>query len=155
MSDSLITSDAVFTTSERHMLRLVAQTMIPPDPETGAPGAGDAAIFAAICDVLAVAPARTRQAIATLHQLAGGDFAAVDERQRLQSLESFRRSFGAQAAPLVSGVLQCYYRDDRIMRLFGMEPRPPFPQGYEVGEGDRALLEPVKARKPFWREAPR
>ena len=46
---------------------------------------------------------------------------------------------------------QCYYRDDRVMRSLGMEPRPPFPKGYEVAQGDWSLLEPVKARDPFWR----
>jgi hypothetical protein len=154
MSDTLITSDAVFTPGERHMLCLVARTMIPADPETDTPGADDAAIVDSVCHVLGGAPERTRQALATLHQLADGDFTAADEPRRLQCLEAFRRSAGAQATLLVAAVLQCYYRDQRIMRRLGMEPRPPYPKGYEVEEGDRDLLEPVKARKPFWRVAP-
>jgi hypothetical protein len=51
-------------------------------------------------------------------------------------------------------VLQCYYRDDRVMRSLGMEVRPPFPKGFEVEQGDWSLLDPVRARQPFFREVP-
>jgi hypothetical protein len=43
-------------------------------------------------------------------------------------------------------VLQCYYRDDRVLRSLGLELRPPFPKGYELEAGDWSLLDPVKAR---------
>jgi len=33
----------------------------------------------------------------------------------------------------------------------GQEPRPPFPKGHVVEQGDWSLLDPVKARKPFYR----
>ena len=47
---------------------------------------------------------------------------------------------------LVSIIAQCYYRDDRVMRSLEMEPRSPFPQGFEVEQGDWSLLDPVKRR---------
>ena len=50
-------------------------------------------------------------------------------------------------------VLLCYYRDDRVMRSLGQEPRPPFPKGHVVEQGDWSLLDPVKKRAPFWRPA--
>lgn len=53
---------------------------------------------------------------------------------------------------LVSLILQCCYRDDRIMRSLGMEVRPPFPDGYEVEAGDWSLLDPVRRRAPFYRQ---
>jgi hypothetical protein len=34
-----------------------------------------------------------------------------------------------------------------------MAPRPPFPQGYEVPEGDWTLLDDVRRREPIWRRA--
>jgi hypothetical protein len=49
-------------------------------------------------------------------------------------------------------VLQCYYRDDRVMRSLGMEARPPFPKGFEVEQGDWSLLDPVRAMPPLYRE---
>jgi hypothetical protein len=51
-------------------------------------------------------------------------------------------------------VLQCYYRDDRVLRSLGLELRAPFPIGYTLEEGDWSLLDPVKARPPTLRRAP-
>jgi hypothetical protein len=48
-------------------------------------------------------------------------------------------------------VLQCYYRDDRVLRSLGIELRPPFPLGHVLPDGDWSLLEPVKARPPMLR----
>ena len=53
---------------------------------------------------------------------------------------------------LVSIIAQCYYRDDRVMRSLEMEPRSPFPQGFEVEQGDWSLLDPVKRRGRIYRQ---
>jgi hypothetical protein len=37
------------------------------------------------------------------------------------------------------------------MHSLGQEPRPPFPKGHTVEQGDWSLLDPVKARQPFYR----
>ena len=55
------------------------------------------------------------------------------------------------AATLVRVVLQCYYRDDRVLRSLGLELRPPFPKGYPLEQGDWSLLDPVKTRPSMWR----
>ena len=61
----------------------------------------------------------------------------------------FRATGGAAAATLVRVVLQCYYRDDRVLALAGPELRAPFPKGYTLEQGDWSLLDPVKARPPI------
>jgi hypothetical protein len=66
-------------------------------------------------------------------------------------VQEFRASGGVAATTLVRVVLQCYYRDDRVLRSLGLELRPPFPKGYPLEQGDWSLLEPVKARPSFWR----
>ncbi len=71
----------------------------------------------------------------------------------MRSRSEFRASGGAAAATLVRVVLQCYYRDDRVLRSLGLELRAPFPQGYVLPEGDWALLDPVRARPPSLRRA--
>jgi len=64
------------------------------------------------------------------------------------------RAMGGRAVDtLTRHILLCYYRDDRVMRSLGIEPRPPFPGGFAVEQGDWSLLDPVKARAPFWRQA--
>ena len=65
--------------------------------------------------------------------------------------KEFRASGGAPAATLTRVVLQCYYRDDRVLRSLGLELRPPFPQGYVLEQGDWSLLDPVKKRAPSLR----
>ena len=67
--------------------------------------------------------------------------------------KEFRASGSAAAATLVRVVLQCYYRDDRVLRSLGLELRAPFPQGYTLEQGDWSLLDPVKARPPNLRRA--
>ena len=56
-------------------------------------------------------------------------------------------------AAIVTLVMQCYYRDDRVMRAIGMEPRAPFPLGFELEQGDWEMLEPVQRRGKIWRDA--
>jgi hypothetical protein len=63
----------------------------------------------------------------------------------------FREAGGAPLAILVRLVLLCYYRDDRVMRSLGQEPRAPFPQGHVVEQGDWSLLDPVRMRAPMYR----
>jgi hypothetical protein len=43
-------------------------------------------------------------------------------------------------ATLTRVVLQCYYRDDRVVRSLGLEPRPPHPKGHVLEDGDWSLL---------------
>jgi hypothetical protein len=38
-----------------------------------------------------------------------------------------------------------------VVEALGLEPRPPFPKGYEVPPNDPALLDPVRRRAPFFR----
>ena len=55
---------------------------------------------------------------------------------------------------LTTLIARCYYRDDRVMRSINMEPRAPFPGGFEVEQGDWSLLDPVRERPAFYRRAP-
>ena len=71
--------------------------------------------------------------------------------KRDEVANEFRATGGGAAATLVRVVLQCYYRDDRVLRSLGLELRPPFPGGYTLEQGDWSLLDPVKARPSMWR----
>jgi hypothetical protein len=72
-------------------------------------------------------------------------------QRRIEIAATFREAGGAPLAALVRVVLLCYYRDDRVMRSLGQEPRPPFPNGHVVEQGDWSLLDPVRARPPMYR----
>jgi hypothetical protein len=120
-------------------LRGLAGRMIPASPAHGAPGADDPAIFAEIAAALQARPAPLAELIGELAQAPAAD------------LEDLRRRHAAAFAAVIAAVAQGYYRDDRVMRSLGMEPRPPFPQGYQVREGDWTLLDAVRRQAPIWR----
>ena len=136
-------------------LRAFAGTMIPASARHGVPGADDPAIFSDILGNLERDHADVTAALQRLDGLAGGSFAGLDGARRLAIAHEFRAEGGAPLAAISRIVLLCYYRDDRVMRSLGQEPRPPFPLGHAVEQGDWTLLDPVRQRPPFWRPAPR
>ena len=134
------------TAAQRDDLRAVAAMIIPASSEYNVPGADDAAIQADMLATLGRDTPAVSAALDHLARLAGMPLAKLDAAQREAVAREFRASGGAAAATLVRVVLQCYYRDDRVLRSLGLELRPPFPKGYELEQGDWSLLDPVKAR---------
>ena len=135
-------------------LRCVAGMMIPASAEYDVPGADDDVIFADILASLGRDLADVRRALAALQRLAGGAFADLDAAAREAVAEEFRGMGGAPAAALSRCILQCYYRDDRVVLSLGLETRPPFPKGHTLEQGDWSLLDPVRARPKMWRDTP-
>jgi hypothetical protein len=132
-------------------LRALAGTIIPPGPAYGVPGADDEKIFTDILGSLERDRDAICHALAHLATLAGGAFVDLAPARRNEVAATFREADGAPLAALVRVVLLCYYRDDRVMRSLGQEPRPPFPKGHVVEQGDWSLLDPVRARPPMFR----
>ena len=120
----LIGREHGLTTACETTLAALAGTMIPASGEHGVPGADDP-------DILA----------------------DLDADLRLSAAERFRVSHAEAMGLVISVVAQCYYRDERVMTALGMAPRPPFPDGHELPEGDWTLLDPVRSRGPLYREA--
>lgn len=142
------------TPAERRDLRCIAGLMIPASAEFGLPGADDAVILADMIATLGRDTDKVRAALAALVKLAGGPVADANPAQRDAAVLAFRELGGPAAATLSRVILQCYYRDDRVVRSLGLEPRPPFPQGHTLEQGDWSLLDPVRQRPRMWRDAP-
>jgi hypothetical protein len=140
--------------AELRDLRCIAGMMIPASTEFGVPGADDAIIFADIVKSLGRDLRDVQKALGGLAALAGGAFADLDAARREAVVASFRARGGAEVATLSRVILQCYYRDDRVVRSLGLEPRAPFPKGHTLEQGDWSLLDPVRARPKMWRDAP-
>jgi hypothetical protein len=134
------------TRAQRNDLRTIAAMIIPASDEYKVPGADDPAIQADMLATLGRDTALVAQALDHLARLAGQPLAELDSAKRDAVATEFRATGGAAAATLVRVVLQCYYRDDRVLRSLGLELRAPFPKGYTLEQGDWALLDPVKAR---------
>ena len=164
-----IGTDNPFTAAQERAIVAFAAALIPASDEYNVPSAGDAAIAREVLAAAKRAPAAVAAAVKTLDEWAvaehGVGFAELNDAARARLLRQSKAS-GAQGGvnrvfdpsaragqrALVSIVAQCYYRDDRVLRSLGMEPRPPFPKGFEVEQGDWSLLEPVKRRGKLYRE---
>ncbi|QHP72232.1 hypothetical protein EI171_35990 [Bradyrhizobium sp. LCT2] len=147
-----MTEQITLTPRQRQDLRAIAAMIIPPSEEYRVPGADDEIIQA---DILATLGRDTRPVAAALDhlaRLAGMLLADLEPAARDGVAQQFRSSGGA--ATLVRVVLQCYYRDDRVLRSLGLELRAPFPKGYVLPDGDWSLLDPVKAKGGALRRAP-
>ena len=127
--------------------------MIPTSAEFDVPGADDPVIQADIVATLGRDTALVREALDQLARLAGQALADLDPARLEAVAVELRASGGDAVMTLTRVVLQCYYRDDRVVRSLGLEPRPPYPKGHVLEDGDWSLLDPVRARPPMWRPA--
>jgi len=141
------------TPAQRDDLRAIAGAIIPASMEFDVPGADDPAIQADIVATLGRDTGLVREALDGLARLAGSPLAGLDPARREAVALELRAKGGAAVATLTRVVLQCYYRDDRVVRSLGLEPRPPYPKGHVREDGDWSLLDPVRARPPMWRRA--
>ena len=141
------------TQAQRDDLRTIAAMIIPASSEYNVPGADDPEIQADMTATLGRDAAVVSAALDHLARLAGKPLAALEADRREAVAKEFRASGGVPAATLTRVVLQCYYRDDRVLRSLGLELRAPFPKGYALEQGDWSVLDPVKARPPSLRRA--
>jgi hypothetical protein len=148
-----MSADGPLTAAQSDDLRAIAAVIIPASMEFDVPGADDPAIQADMAATLGRDAGRVRDALDELARLAGAPLADLDSARREAVAREFRAKGGAAVATLTRIVLQCYYRDDRVVRSLGLEPRPPHPIGHVLEEGDWSLLDPVRARPPMWRRA--
>ncbi len=133
-------------------LQRLAGMMIPASGEYDVPAADDAVIFADILASLGRDLAEMRTALDELATLAGGTFAELDEARAAAVAGLFLASDSHAIGVLGRQILLCYYRDDRVLRSLGMEPRAPFPEGHVVEQGDWSLLDAVRGRAQLWRD---
>lgn len=156
MESSLSASEvaSLLSTAQRRSLRCLAEMIIPASTEYDIPSAGDDAIFTDILRSFGRDQHHVMAVLEKLETLSGGVFTDLDPQRRIDIAARLRESAGVSLMYLTRIVLQCYYRDDRVMRSLGMEERPPFPKGFELEQGDWSLLDPVRARPKLYREVP-
>jgi hypothetical protein len=130
--------DTALSSAELDTLRAVAGAMVPADRALGMPGADDPAIVDDISRSLGRDLPLVRQALAAYSAQA--------------PINDWYKAGGAAAAALGRVVLAAYYRDDRVLHALGHDPRAPFPKGYDVDQGEWALLDAVRHRPPLWRD---
>jgi hypothetical protein len=149
-SEADMTTDygPALSAAEAAVLRRIAGIMIPASEAFGVPGADDPLIFADIVRSLGRDTADVRTALVAL----GAGFCELGATQAEAAAGEVLQRDDRVSAALGRAVLQCYYRDDRVLEALGLEARAPFPKGHEVEQGDWSLLDVVRERPPLWRD---
>lgn len=146
-------ADAALTPEEQADLRTLAALIIPASKRFSLPGANDPIVFADILASMGYEFDDVRTALRLAAGLCDAPLASLEPAEQTRVTVELRAIGGRAIDTLTRHIILCYYRDDRVMRSLGLEPRPPFPRGFALEQGDWSLLDPVKARPPFWRRA--
>jgi|SRR5580704_3594057 hypothetical protein len=145
-------SAAELTPLEWRELRRLVGLMVPANAEYGVPGADDEVIFADIVRSLGRDRNDVRAALTMLRDIASGEFTGLDEAKAEDTAMAFLVRQGPVITALGRAVLQCYYRDDRVICALGIEPVAPYPKGRVLEQGDWSLLDAVRGRPRLWRD---
>ena len=152
MNDKVIASEK-FDSQLRRTLVALLDTMIPANDEFDAPSAGtDDIVSDVVQSMSGDAPTVVGEMLTRLNEKSSARFEDLDTTARWHAFTELQRTEGYALRTLSGVLLQCYYRNDQVLESLGMEARSPFPLGNEVEQGDWSLLDPVKARDPFYRE---
>lgn len=156
--DNLISSDSPFDATQRATLALVLDLIVPASADGRFPSAADVGVPAYLANEApdAVAPlcSELDELDACAQRESGAAFAALAAVDRQALVDALRAADPRFMRRLAIETVTCYYQDDRVMTAIGLEPRPPFPKGYQVVSGDLSLLDPVRRRGQVWREVP-
>jgi hypothetical protein len=152
-------SEPVFSAGETRALAAVLDAVVPPSVDGRLPGAGSLGLAGAIEGAARRSPdlgAAIRAGLAALETLASrrgpGGFEALPAPER----EAALRELASEQPGFLPGLLfqtyAAYYQHPRVLAGLGLEPRPPHPKGYEMEDGDLALLDAVRSRPALYRK---
>ena len=149
----VIASDSPYSIEEREVLRQVAGILIPASDEYGIPGADDETIFARILVLASERAESIKSGVDALNALArkryNEGFLGLNDAQRTALLRDEASS--TFLLQMIHCTATSYYQDGRVLESIDLKSTPPFPGGHEIEQGDWTLLDPVKARAPFYR----
>lgn len=154
MSD-IISTDTEFSAGQRQQLAWLADQMIPADGNL--PGAGSPAVQSEALPYLAKNAATVAAALSALDELVSArGRSAVAELGR-DECEAVISGLKLQESNFIelfqAAIVSVYYRQDAVLTALGLPARQPFPEGNRVGATDWTLLDSVRDRAPFYRQA--
>ena len=153
-------SHASFSPTEQQLLEGVLDELIPRSSDGRLQAAGEIGLVASIDEALAKTPAMRpviEQGLATMSQLVrerGHDnIAAMPAAERAQAVKELESKDAGFLLTLMFLAYPAYYEHPKVLTALGLEPRPPYPQGYAMKTHDLTLLDPVRARPKMFRGA--
>lgn len=151
-------TDCFLTAAQGASLDLVLNLIIPPSADGRMPGGAEVGVpdylAAEAPSVLSVLRRELDEIEQQSRKRFARGFAEMESDERKSLVDALRVQDASFLSGLVHELLACYYQHDRVLEGLGLEARPPFPKGYQVVQGDLALLAPVRARGKIYRDAP-
>jgi len=153
MSDSdatLIASDRPFSAEQQAVLERLLDLMIPASADGRMPSAAGLNLFAERGrlepEAVAMLAGGCRLLDGSSRERYGEPFAALDSARAGALLDQARHAHSQFFGVFSVQAVARYYQHDHVLLALGLEPRPPWPAGHQVPEGDWTLLDPVLAR---------
>ena len=87
------------------------------------------------------------------HAHAQGGFSALEPETQDEAIEEVENGLSSEFESFLELVYYVYYSDSRVHKRIGWRSGPLQPKGFDMPPFDEAILETVRTRKPFWREA--
>ncbi len=157
MTQELIGTDRALGDVQQRSLGLLLDMIVPATDDGAKPSAADVDVLSYIReyepDTLGLLGAELDRLESEARRQAGAAFADLEASARQRLVEALRAEEPRFLQRLAQQTVTAYYQDDRVLKAIGIEPRAPFPKGYEVPSGDQSLLDPVRARGRIYREA--
>ena len=139
---------------QERMLNEILNLIIPPSEDGKMPGAADVGFLDYIQSENNVKS--IQEGLIKINEVSqnkfGLELTALCSSMKTELIKSVNRELPHFFKHLTTLVIQCYYQHDDVLAEIGLEQRPPFPEGYQIVEGDLILLEPVYLRGKIYRE---
>ena len=148
-----------FTPDQERALICVLNEIIPSSGDGKMPGAGDIGLVAQILAAVEQRPelgASIARGLSALDGVArrkhADGFATLSREAKVAALEEVAAAEEGFLIGLMFPTFVAYYQHPRVLEGLGREPRPPFPQGFEVPPFDLTLVDPVRRRGKMYRD---
>lgn len=143
---------------DRRTLAAMMDRLIPPVGDL--PAAGQMGLAAKVEERARRAPS-LRSALASILDAvsldmavhASGGFNAITEERRDEVLKLIESTMPQRFTTFLQLVYTVYYMEPAVQARIGWSGRPPQPGGFELPPFDETLLDPVKRRERFWKQA--
>jgi hypothetical protein len=150
------TNDSGFSSHEARALASVLDEIIPPSGDGRLPGAGELGLVRYIEQQASELRPTILQGLSALDEHARGrgaqEFAALSGEDKLEALNELATAQPAFLPGLILHTYAGYYQNDRVLEGLGLEPRPPYPDGYKMEPIDLGLLDAVRRRNKLYRD---
>ena len=153
------TKDRKLTESDRRNMRAVMDRLIPAVDDL--PGAGSMGLLEQV-EGMAASYSRFGKALARFAEAlsmdmsveAQGGFLSMDGEQQDEAIREVEAALQDDFNLVLETVYLAYYGDPRVHRRIGWRTGALQPMGFKMAPFDDAVLEKVRQRQPFWRQAP-